>query len=871
MKHAIPVKFIAVLLCAASLLAAVAGGLSIVILAESGLYDKNANELYAEQMEDQAYWFAEGLAQSYASTNLGQCPEEMLGHYSYFSDGYYGYTLKDAEGNVLDSLELADTTGSISFDFTVNGSYMKVLNTYGSSTGSTTVSTSDYQVFDAIAEESTLIFSFNFDYEGDTVYTENENPIGYIQHNEEGRACFISFEPYIVDMPDTIDPTRIAFLGEGNEMIYEISNSGSVGQLFYDETGLVCFTSATATALNVPADTEPTVATEDAYPMTEPVEVPAVANVKYFSYYDEALGHEVTVEYEWAVMPEYTVTVTLLPGASYDSYYYTLLGVLRAYRHNFPWLLGFGLLIFAISLVYLCCAAGRKPGSDEVRPTALNRLPLDLYLGVGALAVTGLAVACVEGGQSLFRENVQVGLGFMAATAFGISLICVGFVFAFSAQVKSKNRYWLRNTICGRFLILIVRFLRWTDRGAHKVWPAFCGGVKRGWGWFVRFIVNAYKFIETALIKICLFLGRTAKAIWKYGVIFIVKAYHLIKTALVKFFSWLGRHIARFFALLPLTWQWLLMGFLLMFLIFLAVQANSGGMLIFFVCASFAVILYGAHCFGILLESAKKMRKGDLEAKVDDKLLIGSFKDFSTELNGLASVTTVAVQKQLKSERMKAELVTNVSHDIKTPLTSIINYVDLMKRPHSDEEHELYLEVLDRQSQRLKKLIEDLMEMSKASTGNMNVDLIQLNAAEAVNQALGEFSDKFHTVNLTPVFHHPEEPVTMLADGRLVWRVLSNLFSNAYKYALPGTRLYIDLIGLDDSAVITIKNISKEQLNVDAAELMERFVRGDTSRNTEGSGLGLNIAKSLVELQSGRMELMVDGDLFKVTLVFPLA
>lgn len=237
----------------------------------------------------------------------------------------------------------------------------------------------------------------------------------------------------------------------------------------------------------------------------------------------------------------------------------------------------------------------------------------------------------------------------------------------------------------------------------------------------------------------------------------------------------------------------------------------------------------------------------------------------------IGNAMETAVNEKMKSERMKTELITNVSHDLKTPLTSIINYVDLLKKPHTDSDGALYLEVLDRQSQRLKKLIDDLMEMSKASTGSLPVEITRVDAAEAINQALGEFSDKLASVNLTPVFRCPDAPVVMLADGRLLWRVLSNLLSNAVKYAMPDTRLYLDLILLQGNAVITIKNISRDQLNVPADELMERFVRGDTSRNTEGSGLGLNIAKSLVELQHGQMHLMVDGDLFKVTLIFPCA
>ena len=240
-------------------------------------------------------------------------------------------------------------------------------------------------------------------------------------------------------------------------------------------------------------------------------------------------------------------------------------------------------------------------------------------------------------------------------------------------------------------------------------------------------------------------------------------------------------------------------------------------------------------------------------------------------LNNLADGAKIAAERQMKSERMKTELITNVSHDIKTPLTSIINYVDLLKSAETAEERAQYLEVLDRQSQSLKKLIQDLMDMSKASSGNVTVELTQIDVAEAVNQSLGEFADKLDAVSLTPVFRHPEETVIINADGKHLWRILHNLLSNACKYAMPGTRLYLDLLTLDGKAVLTIKNISKEELNMDAEALMERFVRGDASRNTEGNGLGLNIALSLAQLQSGNMDILVDGDLFKVTLSFPLA
>ena len=298
---------------------------------------------------------------------------------------------------------------------------------------------------------------------------------------------------------------------------------------------------------------------------------------------------------------------------------------------------------------------------------------------------------------------------------------------------------------------------------------------------------------------------------------------------------------------------------------------DSKGWAVLWGIASLTTILYGSNCFGRLLEGAKRMRSGDLESKVDDKYLVGCFREFAGELNGLADVAMVAAQNQLKSERMKTELITNVSHDIKTPLTSIINYVDLLEKPHTEEEQKAYVEVLSRQSQRLKKLIDDLMEMSKASTGNIQVEIGEIDAVEAVTQALGEFADKLTAAGLTPVFHQSEENIMLLADGRLLWRAMSNVLSNAVKYALPGTRLYVDVSATQDKAIISVKNISGAQLNISAEELMERFVRGDSSRNTEGSGLGLNIAKSLMELQKGQLQLLVDGDLFKVTLVFPRA
>ena len=333
-----------------------------------------------------------------------------------------------------------------------------------------------------------------------------------------------------------------------------------------------------------------------------------------------------------------------------------------------------------------------------------------------------------------------------------------------------------------------------------------------------------------------------------------------------------GSSLVKVFRMLPIIWQWIAAGGVLgIILVIVCIDAHWYTVFpLFLWCLMFAgVVIYCGYCYGTLHKGIKRMNAGDLQQKIETKYLIGSFKTIAEDLNALADVVMIAAEKQLRSERMKTELITNVSHDIKTPLTSVINYVDLLQQPHTEEEGEQYLEVLSRQSNRLKKLVEDLMDMSKASSGNMAVNITSVDAVEAVNQALGEFSDKLENAQLIPVFRSPDSQLHMLADGRLTWRVLSNILSNVVKYALPGTRVYIDLLRLDKTVVLSVKNISREELNISAEELTERFVRGDTSRNTEGSGLGLNIAQSLMQLQRGNLELTVDGDLFKVTLTFP--
>lgn len=274
-------------------------------------------------------------------------------------------------------------------------------------------------------------------------------------------------------------------------------------------------------------------------------------------------------------------------------------------------------------------------------------------------------------------------------------------------------------------------------------------------------------------------------------------------------------------------------------------------------------------------DATEKIYKGDTSIKLDESLYTGVLKELAIYINDIAGGFSNAIQESLKSERLKSErlkteLITNVSHDIKTPLTSIINYVDLLKQENiQDEKAKEYIEVLDNKSQRLKKLIEDLVEASKASSGNIKINKEVLNVKELLNQVTGEFEDKFNSRGLKIISKLPEETVYIKADSRYLYRVLENTYSNVAKYAEENTRVYVDCILEEENIVaIYVKNISKDELNISADELMQRFVRGDKSRNTEGSGLGLSIAKSLTELQDGTFNIYLDGDLFKVAIKF---
>ena len=273
-----------------------------------------------------------------------------------------------------------------------------------------------------------------------------------------------------------------------------------------------------------------------------------------------------------------------------------------------------------------------------------------------------------------------------------------------------------------------------------------------------------------------------------------------------------------------------------------------------------------------LLTAIQEINSEEGNTRISESGLFAINRQMAAAVNDLGDGLRHALQEQMKSERMKADLITNVSHDLKTPLTSIINYVDLLKREelHNEKANE-YLEVLDQKSQRLKQLTEDLVEASRASSGNVVLDIRRIDVKELLMQTSGEFVERFEARGLQLIENFPQNPQYVDADGRRLWRIIENLFRNVEKYAMPHTRVYLDLINDGDRVAFSLKNISENPLNISPEELTERFTRGDESRSTEGSGLGLSIAKDLTEIQKGTFEIYLDGDLFKVTVSFPIA
>ena len=384
------------------------------------------------------------------------------------------------------------------------------------------------------------------------------------------------------------------------------------------------------------------------------------------------------------------------------------------------------------------------------------------------------------------------------------------------------------------------------------------------WTWILPSTLMALWIGFVALLTFCTLAARfRAGKWWRNSIIYIVCRF-------------VYRAVRGFVRALPDAWKGILV-------YAVVVLVNALGMILAFGAGSFFVflltlvldaaglyfVIHTVRQLKTLQTAAQKLAAGDLTYTVDTEKMYPVLKEHGDNLNAVSVGMSRAVNERMKSERFKTELITNVSHDLKTPLTSIVSYVDLLKKePIESESAQEYIDVLDRQSQKLKKLTADLVDASKASSGALPVHSEKLDLGELLRQSAGEYTEKFAAAGIAPVLLVPEGETYVTADGRLLWRVLDNLLGNAVKYAQSGTRLYLELVQDETETVLTLKNISREPLNIPAEELMERFVRGDGSRHTDGSGLGLSIAKSLMELMGGKLALTLDGDLFKAALVF---
>lgn len=395
-----------------------------------------------------------------------------------------------------------------------------------------------------------------------------------------------------------------------------------------------------------------------------------------------------------------------------------------------------------------------------------------------------------------------------------------------------------------------------------------------------------YSHAVVTVIVTCLICGTYTMAWFLIGYLSLVrriKAGTLWKNSLIRtVLKWIGKcsgklsDFARAFSRNTAEKiKVLLVGGAFLFLQFLIIGCGFTGAGVFLIillivdAAAVIFIIRKADGLDLIMDGLKKISDGELQYKIKTDTLTGKQKVMAEYINNIGSGLDAAVENSLKKERMQTELITNVSHDLKTPLTSIINYVDLMKRENpTDPKIQEYLRILDEKSQRLKVLTEDVVEASKASTGNIKLEMNDIDFVEMVQQVIGEFEEKFQEKNLTMMVHFTDEPSIIYADGQRMWRVLENVFGNVVKYAMEGTRVYAEISNRNKKATFSLKNISAQPLNISADELTERFIRGDVARNTEGSGLGLSIAKSLTELQGGEFKLYLDGDLFKVMITF---
>ncbi len=487
------------------------------------------------------------------------------------------------------------------------------------------------------------------------------------------------------------------------------------------------------------------------------------------------------------------------------------------YDQNIPFLrysiisLAAGALLFLVSAVWLAFAAGKRPEDEELHLAAFDRWKTEIAAAV-VILLWGVVTWIAIGG---------------------------GYVAGSWQEVSTAVSYYteLYGGVPQFYSALFTNGL-----GLADITSVFMYGV---------FTFLCFFWGYTSLVR-----RIKAKSMWKGSLL----------CAVISF----GRRVMEAWSVTARAGV-ILLTFL--FILWLAILAHTGATVILALAASIAAawfVLSSAMAKSRIRKGIEEIASGNLEHRIELNGLRGADKELAEKVNDIGSGLNRAVDEAMRNERLKTDLITNVSHDIKTPLTSIINYVDILKRSNiADEKIRGYLDILEAKAQRLKTLTEDVVEASKVSSGNITLEYMDMDLRELIQQTEGELAEKFAARRLTVVLNMPEEPAVIHVDGRRMWRVLENIFGNAAKYAMPGTRVYADLTLNDSQVMFSLKNVSEQQLNFSADELTERFIRGDISRSTEGSGLGLSIAKSLTTMQGGEFELYLDGDLFRVNIRFP--
>lgn len=481
------------------------------------------------------------------------------------------------------------------------------------------------------------------------------------------------------------------------------------------------------------------------------------------------------------------------------------------YEKNFYIAAAISSVLSLFLFIIILCVAGYTKKSDNVYISKFDKFPVDILTAV----YCGL--------------TVLLGIGFYAL-------------------YESMDDWWYYNSFFYEILPLLIVLC------IIGVFVDFVLLATLLMTLSVRFKTSTF-FKSTIIYKLVVLIWNVLNLVWK---------------GYVKF----NKNIWKLLRKMPMVWKTVIAVVVIMFVEFIILTLDWG----YWWPATF--IINGILCVGIILvaillkkikNTTEDIANGNVYYKIDTKYLFLDLKDHAENINNMSDGIQKAVAEQMKSERLKTELITNVSHDIKTPLTSIINYVDLLEKEEiGNETAKEYINVLSRQSIRLKKLIDDLLEASKVSTGNISVNSMEFELGILLSQALAEYEERFEKNNLQIVLNKTDEALFVMADNRHMWRVFDNILNNIAKYAQSGTRVYIDAKRKDKNVEISFRNISKDPLNISGDELIERFVRGDSSRNTEGSGLGLSIAKSLTEVQNGKLDIQIDGDLFKVHLIFPL-